>query len=137
MRRVFADAGYWIALLNPKDSLHAKAVSVSAELGRTGVVTSEMVLTEVLNALAGKGGSLRVAACALVDRIRSNPNAEIAPMTSNLFREAMERYRTRTDKTWGLTDCTSFVVMEQRGITDALSADRDFLQAGFNALLIE
>lgn len=58
-------------------------------------------------------------------------------MTSNAFREATERYRTRGDKTWGLTDCTSFLLMEQKGITDALSGDRDFQQAGFAALLVE
>ncbi len=137
MRRVFADAGYWIALLNPKDSLHAKAVEVSAAQGRSRIVTSEMVLAEVLNAFAGKGESLRQAASSLVDQIRSNPNAELVPMTSNAFREATERYRTRGDKTWGLTDCTSFLLMEQKGITDALSGDRDFQQAGFAALLVE
>jgi predicted nucleic acid-binding protein len=137
MRRVFADAGYWIALLNPKDGLHAKAVEVSAALGRSRIVTSEMVLTEVLNAFAGKGESLRKAACSLVDQIRANPNAELVPMTSNAFREAMERYRARGDKAWGLTDCTSFLIMEQKGITDALSGDRDFEQAGFAALLVE
>lgn len=137
MRRVFADAGYWIALLNPKDGLHGKAREVSATLGKSRIVTSEMVLAEVLNAFAGKGESLRNAAYALVEQIRTNPNAEVVPMTSNAFREAMERYRNRGDKTCGLTDCTSFLIMEQKGITDALSADRDFQQAGFSALLIE
>lgn len=69
MRRVFADAGYWIALLNPKDALHAKALAVSAKLDEARIVTSEMVLTEVCNSFAGKGESLRNAASALVDRI--------------------------------------------------------------------
>jgi predicted nucleic acid-binding protein len=55
MRRVFADAGYWIALLNPKDGLHAKARQVSIALGQVRIVTSEMVLAEVLNAFASKG----------------------------------------------------------------------------------
>jgi predicted nucleic acid-binding protein len=137
MRRVFADAGYWIALLNPRDALHAKALAVSAKLDKARIVTSEMVLTEVCNSFAGKGESLRHAASALVDRIRSNPNAEIVPMTSNAFREGLTRYRSRLDKTWGLTDCTSFLVMEQKGISEALSADRDFQQAGFEALLLE
>lgn len=137
MRRVFADTGYWIALLNPKDGLHAKALAVSATLGRSRIVTSEMILVEVLNAFAGKGESPRRAACALVDQIRSNPNAEIVPMTSNAFREALHRYRGRADKTWGLTDCTSFLIMEEKGITEAFSADRDFQQAGFKALLLE
>lgn len=114
MNRVFADAGYWIALLNPKDGLHAKARQVSGTLGRSRIVTSEMVLTEVLNAFAGKGESLRAAACQLVEAIRSSPNAEVVAMTSNAFREAMARYRSRSDQTWGLTDCTSFLIMEQK-----------------------
>jgi predicted nucleic acid-binding protein len=137
MRRVFADAGYWIALLNPRDGLHAKAREVSNVLGRTWIVTSEMVLTEVLNAFSSKGATLRSAACALVDRIRSNANSEIVPMTSSAFRAAMERYRNRVDKRWGLTDCTSFLIMEQKGITEALSGDRDYQQAGFTALLVD
>ena len=137
MTRVFADAGYWIALLNPRDGLHAKAKQVSTILGRTRIVTSEMVLAEVLNAFASKGEVLRRATCSLVDKIRSNPNAEIVPMISGAFRDALERYRSRVDKTWGLTDCMSFLIMEQKGITDVLSGDRDFQQAGFNVLLVD
>jgi len=137
MRRVFADAGYWIALLNPKDGLHAKARQVSITLGQVRIVTSEMVLAEVLNAFASKGEQLRVAVCLLADKVRSNPNAEIVPMTSSAFRWALERYRSRVDKTWGLTDCMSFLIMEQKGITEALSGDRDFQQAGFEVLLID
>jgi len=137
MTRVFADTGYWIALLNPRDALHEKARQASASLGRTRVITSEVVLAEVLNAFASKGDLLRMATCVLVDKIRSNRNAEIVPMTSSAFREALERYRSRADKTWGLTDCASFLIMEQKGVTDALSADRDFQQAGFKALLLD
>jgi predicted nucleic acid-binding protein len=137
MSRVFADAGYWIALLNPKDSLHAKATELSQTLARVRIVTSEMVLAEVLNAFARKGEKLRTAACALVDQIRSSPNAEIVPVTSSAFRGALERYRSRVDKTWGLTDCTSFLIMEQKGIAEALSGDRDFQQAGFIALMVD
>jgi predicted nucleic acid-binding protein len=136
MTRVFADAGYWIALLSPRDALHEKARQASASLGRTRIVTSEVVLAEVLNAFASKGDLLRMTACVLLDKIRSNPNAEIVPMTSSAFRQAVERYRSRADKTWGLTDCASFLIMEENGITEALSADRDFQQAGFKALLL-
>ncbi|MEA2787761.1 MAG: uncharacterized protein QOG73_167 [Acetobacteraceae bacterium] len=137
MTRVFADSGYWIALLSPRDALHEKARQASASLGRTRIITSEGVLTEVLNAFASKGDLLRVTTCVLVDKIRSNPNAEIVPMTSNAFRQALERYRSRADKTWGLTDCASFLIMEEKGLTEALSGDRDFQQAGFKALLLD
>ncbi len=66
MRTVFADTGYWIALLNPRDELHAKARAVSAFLGRVRLTTSEMVLTELLNSFANRGMHLRQAACALI-----------------------------------------------------------------------
>ena len=58
-------------------------------------------------------------------------------MTSSAFRAATGRYRSRLDKTWGVTDCTSFLIMEEKGISEALSFDRDFQQAGFRALLLE
>jgi uncharacterized protein len=137
MTSVFADAGYWIALLNPRDALHGKATQAAATLGRTRVITSELVLSEVLNAFARSGDLARMGTCALIDKMRSNPNVEIIPMTSSAFRQALERYRRRADKTWGLTDCASFLIMEERRITDALSADRDFQQAGFKALLLD
>ena len=137
MTSVFADAGYWIALLNPTDALHERALQVSASLGHTRILTSELVLTEVLNACARKGDLARRMACVLIDELRSDPDYEIVPMTSSAFRQALERYRSRADKKWGLTDCASFLIMEEKGITDALSADRDFQQAGFKALLLE
>jgi predicted nucleic acid-binding protein len=136
MRTVFADAGYWIALLNPRDNLHEKAREVSISLGTFRIVTSEMVLTEVLNAFASRGELLRKAACTLVRSVRSNATSQIIEMTSYRFEDGMDRYWSRADKTWGLTDCTSFVIMEERKIKVALSADRDFQQAGFKALLI-
>lgn len=137
MRWVFADACYWIALLNPRDSLHEKAVEISNALTPVLIITSEMVLTEVLNAFASKGAALRKAACAVIDAIESNADAEIVPMTSGTFWDAVERYRRRHDKSCGVTDSTSFLIMEERGMVDALSADRDFLQAGFNTLLLD
>jgi predicted nucleic acid-binding protein len=137
MTSVFADAGYWIALLNPRDALHGKATQASATLGRTRVITTELVLSEVLNAFSRSGDQPRRMACVLIDELRSDPDYEIIPMTSSAFRQAVERYRRRADKRWGLTDCASFLIMEERGITDALSADRDFQQAGFKALLLD
>ena len=137
MRRVFADAGYWIALFNPKDVGHERARQVSSALGPAWMVTSEMVLAELLNTFAGKGSYLRTAACAAVEKIRRNPNGEVVEMTSWAFRSGTDHYRSRSDKTWGVTDCTSFLIMDEKGIGDALTFDRDFQQAGFRALLLE
>lgn len=137
MRTVFADAGYWIGLLNPKDGLHTVALTASRQLQRTRLVTTEMVLTEVLNGLA-KYLILRPAVISAVDAIyAADPNTEVVPQTSLQFHDALSLFRTHQDKAWGLTDCSSFVVMRQRGITEALTHDHHFEQAGFRALLRE
>lgn len=135
MRTVFADTSYWVALLNPRDNLHAKAKAVSGELGNVRFHTSEMVLAEFLNDFARRGGQLRKLAAEWVKRLRADPNTTIVEQSSLLFREALALYEERSDKDWGLTDCASFSIMRSYGVSDALTADSDFRQAGFAALL--
>jgi len=135
LRTVFADAGYWIALWHPRDALHRSAMVVSESLGAIVVVTTQLVLVEALNALAGMGEFRRLFAAQMVRTLEDDPGVEIVPQTDAQFRAAVERYATRPDQRWSLTDCASFLVMEERGISEALAYDRDFEQAGFTALL--
>jgi predicted nucleic acid-binding protein len=137
MKTLFADACYWIALLNPKEGLHAKAQAVSKELGPCRIVTSEMVLVELLNGLSGYGSKMREKAEQTVKQLSENPNVEVVPQTSSQFRAALERYATRKDKEWGVTDCASFIVMEGKNLSEALTYDHHFEQAGFTLLLKE
>ncbi len=134
---VFADAGYWIALWHPRDTLHRSAVAVAETLGSTTVVTTQLVLVEALDAMAGMGEFRRRFAAQMVQRLEDEPDVEIVPQTDAQFRAAVERYAARPDQRWSLTDCASFLVMEERNITEALAYDRDFEQAGFTALLRE
>lgn len=135
MRTLFVDAVYWIALLNPRDNLHEQAVSLSRPLDQTVLVTTEMVLTELLNAFAERGGSLRRSATELVLRLKQDASVRIVPQTTAQFDEAFQLYRNRHDKEWSHTDCASFRVMEKEGIAEALTYDRHFEQAGFKALM--
>lgn len=135
MKRVFADACYWIALLNPKDGLHEVAKRVSRELGPCRIVTSEMVLVELLNGLGRFGNDKRKVAAEAVKRLEGNPNVEIVPQTSLQFRSAVERYASRLDKEWGATDCASFLLMEEKAMSEALTVDHHFKQAGFTILM--
>ena len=137
MGKVFADAGYWIALWNPRDTLHPRALSVADALGTTHVVTTQMVLTETLDAMAGMGEFRRRLAIGMIHNLEADPTVEVVPQTDAQFRAAVERYATRSDQRWSLTDCASFLVMEERNISEALAYDRDFEQAGFVALLRE
>jgi predicted nucleic acid-binding protein len=135
MERVFADTGYWIALLNPRDDLHQKAAATSREYSPDQIVTSEMVLTEFLNSFSDYGPRPRQAAAKAVASLRNTPQVVIAPQTSQLFEKALKRYLDIADKSWSLTDCASFLIMEDECLTAALTHDRHFAQAGFQALL--
>src|SRR5260370_34728896 len=116
MRAIFADTGYWVAIIHPNDGLHNKAMTVSRQLGEISIVTSDMVLVEVLNMFSGRGVHLREAAGKAVEEITNDPTIEVVPQTRQLFREALSLYRARPDKEWSLTDCASFVIMTRRRI---------------------
>ena len=135
MRTVFADSGHWIALLHPRDQMHERAKEVAAGLGPIAIVTTQMALAEALNHLSGEGERLRRLAVQMVRRLEAMPNVAIVHQTDAQFREAVERYVSRHDQRWSLTDCASFLVMEEMNIGEALAYDRDFEQAGFIALL--
>jgi hypothetical protein len=132
MTEVLADTFYYLALGNPADGAHTRAVAASRD--RTcRHVTHAWVLTELADALAPAG--VRSRFLELVALLHDDPRMVILPATEELFQAGVQLYADRPDKDWSLTDCISFVVMERRGIRDALTGDRHFEQAGFKALL--
>ncbi len=135
MRTLFADSGYWIAIMYPDDQLHRRARQMAAGLASAQIVTTQMALTEALNFMSDLGEFRRQFASEMVQHLQNDPDVEIVPQTDAQFRAAVERYAARSDQRWSLTDCASFLVMEERNLTEALAYDRDFQQAGFVALL--
>jgi predicted nucleic acid-binding protein len=132
MTTVFADATFYIAAASPRDQNHLAARRF-AESFSGRVVTTEYVLTEVANFLSGS--ARRAKFLESLRAIQKDRNTEIVPSTHDLWLRGLEFYARRTDKDWSLTDCISFVVMTDRGLKDALTADHDFEQGGFNVLL--
>ena len=130
----FVDTGYWIAAFNVRDNLHERAMALAQRL-RGPLVTTAAILLEVADALAG--ATTRHLGTQFLETVRADAAVEVVALTDELLKRAVELYLNRPDKTWGLTDCISFVVMEERGITEALAADQHFVQAGFRALLRE
>jgi predicted nucleic acid-binding protein len=134
---VFLDAAYAIALASSTDALHHQALDLADELetGGTRLITTWAVLLEIGNALSK--AHYRHVAVQLLFSLQSDSNVEIIPLSGLLLERAVKLYSERPDKEWGLTDCSSFVVMQEHGIRDALTADEHFQQAGFRALLRE
>ena len=135
MNAVFADTGYWIALITPDDELHEQAQEYARLLAGRQIVTTQLVLNEVLSPRSGTTRLQREAAVRLVDQIRRSPSITVVPQTSELFEDALDMLRNRADKEWSITDCASFLVMERLNIWEALANDHHFVQAGFFALL--
>jgi predicted nucleic acid-binding protein len=71
----------------------------------------------------------------LLDTLSATPDARIIGPSEELFSRGVELYRQRPDKEWSLTDCLSFVVMGDERISEALTGDHHFEQAGFRVLL--
>ena len=96
-------------------------------------VTTTLVLTEVCNLLSSP--KLRHKAHALIEELEAASDTEVIHPDWSLWTLSVQLYAARPDKSWSLTDCISFVVMQDRGLTEALTADRHFEQAGFTILL--
>jgi len=88
MRQVFADTSYWIALVNPRDQIHAKAVSLTQQFSSVRIFTSEMVLVELLNSFSD-AGPLRHAVARMVQRLLGILIVRTVPYTSEQFERAL------------------------------------------------
>jgi predicted nucleic acid-binding protein len=132
MSVVFADAFYFVARLNGRDQHHDRVVAFSREF-RSSILTTDLVLMEVADALAKSEWRPRMRE--FIFYLRQTSACEIVAASRELFDRALDLYHRHVDKEWTLTDCSSVVVMRERGLTDVLTADRHFEQAGFNALL--
>lgn len=132
---VFLDTAYAIALVNREDSLHpaAEALAVRLQASRTRLLTTRAILLEIGDGLSRP--PYRHVATGLLSSLQEDPLVHITELTAALYEEAFSLYSQRRDKSWGLTDCLSFIVMSARGVTAALTYDIHFEQAGFRALL--
>jgi hypothetical protein len=131
MMPVFADTSYFIALTNVTDLAHDLADEYSRLVDQ--IVTTEWVLLEFADGLADSPRRQYLAAIRTM--IFGTVGSVVVPLDMEIHRRAIELYVARPDKEWSLTACVSFVVMADRKLTDALSTDRHFEQAGFKALL--
>jgi predicted nucleic acid-binding protein len=130
------DTNFWIALLATHDLYGDRALQWKAWLLDRGrkLLTTELVLWETLNALAVP--DTRGQAVAIYRQCQQGKGIELVRFSSELLDAALTLYESRPDKAWSLTDCHSFLIMRSRNLTDALTADHHFRQAGFHALLL-
>jgi predicted nucleic acid-binding protein len=132
MRRVFADTSFYVAMLNTNDACHDRANVLADQLSGE-IITTEYIVIELGNWLSRSVSRGRFSR--LFEGLHADPQIIIVPAERSLLNEGVDLYALRSDKQWSLTDCISFVVMSRFEVTDALTSDHHFRQAGFNALL--
>jgi predicted nucleic acid-binding protein len=132
--RWFADSFFFLALLSDQDRAHSKAVRIIESLS-VPIVTTAWVLVEVADAMSGP--LTRARCVSLFASLEGHSRVFIVEASQRHYRKGLELYASRSDKDWSLTDCISFVIMQEQGINDALTGDRHFMQAGFRALFSE
>ncbi|OQX06846.1 MAG: nucleic acid-binding protein [Desulfobacteraceae bacterium IS3] len=135
MRTIFIDTLYWIAIINPKDQWHQKAVEVKLVSEPFQSVTTESVLIEVANFFCAYGSGIRKTVADVLGEILKNPYVETVPHTRETLVSGLAFYKARSDKGYSLTDCISINVMRNYGLTEVLTHDRHFTQEGFDVLL--
>lgn len=137
MSELFADTSGWGCLFDAAQPYH----TLAAQLYRTArsqnrkIVTTNYILTELVALLTSPLRIPRTTVIELVAGIKSSPQVEVLHVSESLDQEAWALFRRRPDKQWSWVDCASFVVMQQRGIQEALTTDHHFEQAGFVRLL--
>ena len=120
-------------MLSPTDKAHAKAAAFTSPF--TGqLLTTGWVLTELADALASTPRG-RAEFFSTLNDLQADHDARIISYGDALMEEGIRLYSQRLDKKWSLTDCISFVVMQREGLSEALTGDHHFEQAGFVALL--
>jgi uncharacterized protein len=132
MNALLADTSFYVALLNPTDKWHSKARAISEELDSRVIVT-EYVLLELGSALSRRKD--RPLYLQVLHQLEDDRDTEIVPASQELFRRRLALFSRHRDKDWSLIDCISMSVMKQRRLTQSLTADHHFEQAGYTTLL--
>ena len=131
---LFADTFYWVAVMSPRDPFHARVMSWGRNRGGIRLVTTDEVLTEILNWFCSAGPYWRSKAATLVRDVRNDTDVDVLPQTRADFDAALALYEARPDKGYSLTDCRSMVALRALGATEVLTNDRHFSQEGFTIL---
>jgi len=130
--KIFVDTLFLVALINRRDQYHQQARELADRFNGYPLLTTDAILLEFGNALAR---NYKNEAVDLIEYFLSAEEAEIFRLTPELFDKAFALYKSYRDQSWGLVDCISFVVMREANVTQALTCDRHFIQAGFQTLM--
>lgn len=134
---MFVDTSGWACLFINTQSYHVQADRYFrlAVQQQQSIVTTNYVLTELVALLSSPLRIPRFRIFEVIDAIKTVAYVQIVHIDEAIDAAAWNLCKSRSDKAWSLVDCSSFVVMQQLGLNEALTTDQHFEQAGFIRLL--
>lgn len=137
MAGLFVDTAGWGHIVDPSQAHHTQAAAIyrTARQQRREIITSNYILTELVALLTSPLRIPRPQIVAFINGLKMSPYVEIVHVDVTLDAQAWQLLTQRQDKAWSLVDCSSFVIMQQRGISESITTDHHFEQAGFVRLL--
>ena len=132
---IFVDSFAWIAAINKSDNYHEISLRILEELlnKQAKLITTNYVVVETINALSKV--EFRKTVIEFIDKLGKSPSVQIVKITDEIYNNAWTLYQQRMDKDWGITDCTSFEVMQMFNIRKAFTSDKHFEQAGYSLMV--
>jgi len=132
---VFVDTSGFLALADSSDEHHRTATALQQNLRKRGYrfITSDYVIDESVTLLLVRHSHR--GAANFLETVEKSESLEIEWVASETFFKAAALFRSRPDKEWSFTDCTTFIIMKELKIREALTSDHHFKQAGFTSLL--
>jgi predicted nucleic acid-binding protein len=137
MSELFVDTAGWGHLVDPTQKCHSLAATIYRSGRQQGrkFITTNYVIAELVALLTSPLHIPRPSIVAFIESLKAAPHIVIVHVDATLDKQAWQLLTERPDKEWSLVDCSSFVVMQQRDIMEALTTDHNFEQAGFVCLL--
>lgn len=134
---VFVDTWAWIATTVRRDEAHQRVRELGLQMQRDGAlwVTSNFVLAESLTRLRYDESLATAMALATTTQPMADGGVlEVITVDQPLWDDALTWFRRYDDQSFSFVDCTSFAIMHERAINEALTADHHFATAGFTPL---
>jgi predicted nucleic acid-binding protein len=137
MNKIFVDTSGWANLIDANQPFHQKTAQIylNCRSQKRQMITTNYIVTELVALLDSPLRIPRKSIIAFVNSLKKSPYLEIIHIDFKTDQEAWELLSKREDKYWSLVDCSSFIIMQKYGMTEALTSDHHFEQAGFTKLL--
>jgi len=131
------DTSGWANYLVKTEPFHTETSKLLQQcfIDNIELVTSNYILAELIALLYSPLRVTKPQQIKILEAIKTASWVNVIHIHRAAEQQAYQLWKSRADKNWSLVDCSSFVLMQDKKITEAITSDHHFEQAGFIRLL--